>query len=174
MWERPRRMSLKRWPWFKPTLLIKRHVSLLCLLRRYVLLRLLFIVPHTIPTVHIRLLSNQMARFQIQLAHLDLQYFHVPLVTHANRDLMLHRSLQAALFQHLRTSLPHLHSTRSNSIIWSWDFRLLCSLCDIYNTTYQLGICYICNHTTIMSTPAACSCWLTIMAARTTSGIICW
>ena len=50
MWVRPRLTTLIRWPRFKPTLLIKRHVSLLYLLRRYVLLRLLFIVPVTYNT----------------------------------------------------------------------------------------------------------------------------
>ena len=76
--------------------------------RRCDLHRLLVTTTHTIAIVHIRLLSNRMVRLPIQLGQLDLQYSHVPLVNHINHDLMHHRSLQAPLSQHLRTSLPPL------------------------------------------------------------------
>ena len=79
-----------------------------CLHRRYDTHRLLVTTIHTIAIVHIRRLSNRMVHLPIQLGHLDLQYSHAPLVNHINHDLMHHRSLQAPLFQHLRTSLPPL------------------------------------------------------------------
>ena len=78
--------------------------------RRYDLQRLLVITTHTIAIVHIRRLSNRMVRLPIQFRHPDLQYSHVPLVNHINHDRMHHRSLQAPLSQHLRTSLPPLLS----------------------------------------------------------------